>query len=60
LLYEKAFALPTIQSLEAENKILKDLLYSAVEALREWSTDESSDLIEIDKQIKKHKINFNN
>jgi hypothetical protein len=28
--------------------------------LREWSTDESSDLIEIDKQIKKHKINFNN
>ena len=51
--------LPSIPSLEAENKILKDLLYSAVEALREWSNDESSDLVEIDKAIKKNKINFN-
>ena len=56
---KKSFALSTISSLEAENKILKDLLYSAVEALREWSNDESSDLIEIDKAIKENGINFN-
>ena len=45
---------------EQEIKLLKELLYTSVEALREWSNDESSDLAEIDKDIKKNKINFNN
>jgi len=56
---KKTYTLPTIESQEKEIKLLKDLLYSAVEALREWSNDESSDLIEIDKEIKENGINFN-
>jgi len=56
---KKLYVLPTIESQEKEIKLLKELLYSAVEALREWSNDESSDLIEIDKAIKDNGINFN-
>ena len=56
---KKPYVLPTIASQEQEIKLLKELLYSAVEALREWSNDESSDLIEIDKAIKENGINFN-
>ena len=56
---KKPYVLPTIASQEKEIKLLKELLYTSVEALREWSNDESSDLKEVDKAIKENGINFN-
>jgi len=56
---KKPYVLPTIASQETEIKLLKELLYISIEALREWSNDESSDLKEVDRAIKENEINFN-